>query len=125
MLNCRYEKVDGRIPKNRPNGSDLNHPRLPLWIIAGLNAQNSAENIPAVVPPSTLTRANTAMDVSAHNCRKGDRKVHETHLFQILDTSILPLCGGLTVMFQGHLFLQDTMTSCRAIASKHPGRYRR
>src|SRR5207247_2593478 len=44
-------------PKNNPRGSDLNHPRLPLWIIAGETANNNAANIPADVPPITLTRA--------------------------------------------------------------------
>src|SRR5919206_2693475 len=28
-------------PKKRPNGSDLNHPRFPLWMMAGLNANKS------------------------------------------------------------------------------------
>jgi hypothetical protein len=36
-------------PKNNPRGSDLNHPKFPLCMIAGLNANKSAENIPAVV----------------------------------------------------------------------------
>jgi hypothetical protein len=46
-------------PKNSPRGSDLNHPRFPLWIIAGLNAKNNAENIPAVLLLLiALTRAN-------------------------------------------------------------------
>ena len=58
-------KYIASMPKKRPNGSDLNHPRLPLWMMAGLNAIINAENMPADVPPSTRTRANTAMTVSA------------------------------------------------------------
>src|SRR5919198_3555813 len=58
-------KYIASIPRNRPNGSDLNHPRLPLWMMAGLNAIKRAENIPADVPPRTLTRAKTTMTVRA------------------------------------------------------------
>ena len=43
----------------------MNQPRFPLCIIAGVNANSNAANIPAVVPPSTLTRAKITITVRA------------------------------------------------------------
>ena len=51
-------------PKNNPAGSDLNHPRFPLCITAGLKANSNAENMPAVfLPLSVLTKMNITVVV--------------------------------------------------------------
>ena len=42
--------------KKSPNGSDLNHPTIPLIIIGTDNEKKSAAKRPAVVPPITLTK---------------------------------------------------------------------
>src|SRR4029079_8124614 len=47
---AEISKYKAKSAKNRPSGSDLNHPKLPRWIIAGVKAINNAENRPAVVP---------------------------------------------------------------------------
>ena len=55
-LKNKYNPI---IPKNNPRGSDLNHPNCPRIIIGKETEKNNAENNPAVVPPITLTKANT------------------------------------------------------------------
>ena len=41
----------------------MNHPIVPRTIIGGDNAKNNEAKRPAVVPPITLTRANTIIAV--------------------------------------------------------------
>ncbi len=57
----RYNPI---IPKNNPNGSDLNQPAKPRISIGIENANNSDAKRPAVVPPRVLTRAKTAIEVN-------------------------------------------------------------
>lgn len=61
---AEISKYKAKSAKNRPRGSDLNHPKLPRWIIAGVKAINKAENRPAVVPPNALTSAKTTIVVN-------------------------------------------------------------
>ena len=49
--------------KNNPKGSDLNQPIKPLVNIGSEMEKINAANSPAVVPPSTRTKANTATAV--------------------------------------------------------------
>lgn len=52
-----------KSPKNKPNGSDLNHPKLPL-IITGNDMENRSDAInPAEVELKDLTNAKIIMDV--------------------------------------------------------------
>ena len=50
--------------KNNPKGSDLNQPINPLVNIGSEIEKINAANSPAVVPPRTRTKANTAIAVS-------------------------------------------------------------
>ena len=53
-LNSKYTV---KRPKNKPSGSDLNHPIGPRMSIGNETENNKAENKPAVVPPMTRTKA--------------------------------------------------------------------
>ena len=53
-LNSKYT---AKRAKNKPRGSDLNHPIEPRISIGNEIENNRAENKPAVVPPMTLTKA--------------------------------------------------------------------
>ena len=55
----------------------MNHPRLPLWIIAGIKANNKLAIIPAVVPLKFLTSAKIIMVVSEPNDNNPKIKVNE------------------------------------------------
>ena len=50
--------------KNKPNGSDLNQPAIPLVSIGKESEKIRAANRPAVVPPITLTNAKTRIEVN-------------------------------------------------------------
>ena len=52
-----------KMPKNKPKGSDLNHPINPRVIIGTDTEKINAANSPAVVPASTRTKANTTIVV--------------------------------------------------------------
>src|SRR5919198_2227454 len=53
-LSAERNRYSASKPRNRPSGSDLNQPRFPLKIKGGLNENNIAANIPAVVLPLTI-----------------------------------------------------------------------
>jgi hypothetical protein len=57
------KKYIARKPKNRPNGSDLNHPTNPRVNIGTEMENINAANNPAVVPPKTRTNEKTTIDV--------------------------------------------------------------
>ena len=57
----RYNAINA---KNNPNGSDLNQPINPLVKMGAEIEKNSAAINPALVPPITLTNANTATEVN-------------------------------------------------------------
>lgn len=52
-----------KTEKNKPSGSDLNHPIEPLVKIGIDSEKNKAENNPAVVPPITRTNAKSTIVV--------------------------------------------------------------
>ena len=56
-------KYRNNIPKNNPNGSDLNHPMGPLIMIGSEIENNNDAISPAVVPPRILTRAKMTIAV--------------------------------------------------------------
>ena len=58
------KRYNAKKEKKSPSGSDLNHPIKPLEKIGTETEKINAANNPAVVPPTTLTNANTRMLVN-------------------------------------------------------------
>lgn len=54
-LKNRYNEI---VPKNKPNGSDLNQPKLPRMMIGVDTENNRAANNPDEFPPINLTTKN-------------------------------------------------------------------
>ena len=63
-LNPETKRYIAINAKNNPKGSDLNQPINPLVNIGSEMEKINAANSPAVVPPRTRTKANTAIAVS-------------------------------------------------------------
>ena len=63
-LNPETKRYIAINAKNNPKGSDLNQPINPLVNIGSETEKINAANSPAVVPPRTRTKANTAIAVS-------------------------------------------------------------
>ena len=62
-FNPETKRYIAKNAKNNPKGSDLNQPINPLVNIGSEIEKINAANNPAVVPPKTRTKANTAIAV--------------------------------------------------------------